>query len=321
MGTLYIPERVIYFLDRPSSAGLNRHIGGPGTPHFKVRSGMVADPKNASTVANCRKGFSGIEVGLPNDPIPFIRSNELRWRTAGNSFNALIHDHISVDMDNRVVLELLNNGRVENGRIIGPFVWCRINQGLDLVRVGSNYHQIGMQNDGRKTADRIPSKDLLPGHVYKTDDGSELVYLGQVEIDEYSQALNATKLTRKVASGRLWLPEDPSGSYLRHLHIAEKRPIEGPLRKAEMEVPEYLDVLRGKSLDRVEGECQRRLRIINQSKTGASSILSEELYYSRHATWLTVRRKGGPRVEHPRLAQLDALVIEDPSKAGTKGSR
>lgn len=321
MATLYIPERVIYFLGGLSKEGLRSPIGGPDTPHFKVRSGMVADPKNASTVANCRKGFSGIEVELPNDPIPFVRSNELCYRTSGNSFNALVHDHISVDMDNRVVLELFSNGRMEDGKILGPFVWCRINQGLDLVRVGSNYHQIGMQNDGRKTADRIPTRDLLPVHVYKTDNVNELVYLGQVEIDEYSQALNATKLTRKTTSGRLWLPENPDGIYLRHLHIAEKRPIEGPLRKAGMEVSEYLDVLRDKSLILVENECQRRLHIISNRYTGSSSIVSEEPYYSSSATWLTVRQKGEPRVEHPRLAQLDALVIEDPTKAGTKGSR
>jgi len=319
MGTPYIPERVIYFLGRPSSAGLNSHIGGPGTQHFKVRSGMVADPKNASTVANCRKGFSGIEVGLPNDPIPFIRSNDLCWRTSGNSFNALIHDHISVDMDNRVVLELLNNGRVENGRIIGPFVWCRINQGLDLVRVGSHYHQVGMREDERRTASRIPSKDLLPGHVYKIEDGSELVYAGVVELDQYRHTSGSRALTRETISGRLWLPQDLDGIYVRRLHLPEKRPIEGPLRKAELVDP--LDTIRKFTLILVELECQRRLRSIQQSKTGSSSFVSEPLYFSSSAIWLTVRMKGEPRVEHPRLAQLDALVIPDPTKQGTKGSR
>lgn len=319
MAVRYIPERVIYFLQRPEAAGMSIHIGGPDVQHYKVRRGNAVDPRNAVTMAGARKGFAGIEVELPNDPIPTIRVSGLSYQSSGKAYSVLIHDFIEVDMDNLSLLELLSNGRLENGLLHGPFVWCRIYQGLDLVRVGSHYHQRGMKEDAMKSTARIPSKDLLPGHVYKIEDGSEMAYAGVVELDQYRHTSGSRALTRETISGRLWLPQSLDGIYVRRLHLSKKRPIEGPLRKAEYTDP--LDTIRGKALILVESECQRRLRSIQQSKTGSSSIVSEPLYFSSDATWLTARMKGEPRVEHPRLAQLDALVIPDPTKQGTKGSR
>lgn len=323
MGTRCIPEKVVYFMGRPTVVGMCQRICGPDTRKYKAQYANVADPRNASTMAGARKSFNGIEVELPNDPIPYIRVVEESYASHGKNYVALVHDWICVTLDNTALLETLNNGRLENGLLEGPFVWCRITQGLDLVRVGSHFHQRGLLEDGMKMSARIPSKDLLPGHVYKIDDGSELVYVGMVELDKYHHTKASTALTRETSSGRLWLPQSLDGIYIRHLHLSEKRPIEGPLRKAEWE-RDPLEVLRGKALTLVESECscyQRRLRNIRGSKTRSSSVVSEPLYFSGSATWLTVRRKGEPRVEHPRLAQLDAATIQDTSKAGTKGSR
>lgn len=66
---------------------------------------------------------------------------------------------------------------IDDKIIYGPFVWARINIGLELVKVGSDRYKKALEVYQYETSKGIPVKDWIVGGIYKNN-SQKLRYLG-----------------------------------------------------------------------------------------------------------------------------------------------
>lgn len=86
---------------------------------------------------------------------------------------------------------------IDDKTIYGPFVWARINIGLELVKVGSDRYKKALEVYQYETSKGIPVKDWIVGGIYKSN-SQKLRYLGVCSY--WDTTYSCDKKTRKYVA-------------------------------------------------------------------------------------------------------------------------
>jgi hypothetical protein len=130
----------------------------------------------------------------PNDPIK-IRIITLEFRgDGGRAYKVVDEKNYCWDLREDVLLDaMIEVGISPGGWVNGEFVWATIGSQMKLIRVGSSLYDSLLEVKSRSLLKKIPAKDLIPGHLYKTANGKEGVFLGFVNI--YGKGKHQTWMT------------------------------------------------------------------------------------------------------------------------------
>jgi len=161
-----------------------------------VRPTFVVDSINEKTLATAETWAGGYQKDqtayditvLPNNPIESVELIDLDRRgRGGRAWKVLIDGAYYVDMREDVLLESLVNGPgVQDGMILGPFIWASAGQGLKLTRMESGDHKRA-ENLQKLSKATIKKKDLVVGGVYANASDSRYTFLGYADVDHLTE--------------------------------------------------------------------------------------------------------------------------------------
>lgn len=187
-----IPEKLKYV--RQKATEIRQMADTTADGRFKermVRPTFVVDAVNEKTLATAERwaaSYTGKEnydiVEVPNSPIEAVEIIDLDHRgRGGRAWKVLIQNAYYVDMREDVLLECLINGKgVEDGMLVGPFIWASCGNGLKLTRYNSKDHKVAAVMQQRKDL-RVKKSQLEVGGIYETAAGSKSTFLGYVDFD------------------------------------------------------------------------------------------------------------------------------------------
>lgn len=161
-----------------------------------VRPTFVVDSLNEKTLNSAETWAGGYQKDqtayditvLPNNPIGSVELIDLDHRgRGGRAWKVLIDGAYYVDMREDVLLESLVNGPgVQDGMILGPFIWASAGQGLKLTRMESGDHKRA-ENLQKRSKTTIKKKDLVVGGVYANASDSRYTFLGYADVDHLTE--------------------------------------------------------------------------------------------------------------------------------------
>ncbi len=114
-------------------------------------------------------------VTLDNYPI-----NEIKIISIGSTrikINYMVNGKEVTAYTRTNINDFITGCVIDDKIIYGPFVWARINIGLELVKVGSDRYKKALEIYQYETSKGIPVKDWIIGGIYKSN-SQKLRYLG-----------------------------------------------------------------------------------------------------------------------------------------------
>jgi hypothetical protein len=105
---------------------------------------------------------------------------------------------------------------IDDKIIYGPFVWARINIGLELVKVGSDRYKKAQEVYISECSKGIPIKDWVIGGIYKNSK-SKLRYLGVCTywyVSKWQETSRGTKVSIKERKQHMWENVNSHSNYL-----------------------------------------------------------------------------------------------------------
>lgn len=207
MKTGNIPEKIVY-IDHFRKTMFDRNFddGQEIAPKFLARKSFVSDASNKKTIETGIKwakatGYGGgyeedkngkikhinyppeskrevIQEEVENIPFSNVNIFALEHRDqGGRAYKVLVGERV-FDLREDVLLDLLLNAKVENGKIEGEFIWAKVGSQMKMIRVGSALHKkmIESTNFGKTLADS--KVDLVVGGLYESKT-KKMVYIGK----------------------------------------------------------------------------------------------------------------------------------------------
>jgi hypothetical protein len=68
------------------------------------------------------------------------------------------------------------------GKIIGDFIWIKIDSELKLIRIGSDVHSAAISAISRRNNKKISNKELVPGSIYESSSGRKYLFVDFVDV-------------------------------------------------------------------------------------------------------------------------------------------
>jgi hypothetical protein len=147
------------------------------------------DPKtNCKTAINWAKGSyhngcannviikNELKSTILNEPIYNARIVDISYRGANAKvFKVIVHDKFLVDIGSEFLLDVIKNGKIEDGVIKSPMIFG-VSGKFTLMMVGGKYY-----NDLEfESLPSISEKNLKPGYIYETSNHF-VYYFGDLE--------------------------------------------------------------------------------------------------------------------------------------------
>jgi len=202
-----IPEVVHYYCKGPQE---NVHIGKIiAVRAFPVPS--TCEPMK-ETALQWTKGYKHDDTtyyidGYPNDPIGGVRIVGLERRNeGGRAYKAIIYlssmyidgKWYYVDLREDILMECIREmGIKAGGELGGNYLWCQYGSQMRLIRDGGEQHKEAVESATRAARKKISTKDLIPGHVYRSASGKTGMYIGKINTIEFEQTgLDRSRISR-----------------------------------------------------------------------------------------------------------------------------
>lgn len=134
-------------------------------------------------------------VTLDNSPI-----NEIKIISIGSTrikINYMVNGKEVTAYTRTNINDFITGCVIDDKIIYGPFVWARINIGLELVKVGSDRYKKALEVYQYETSKGIPVKDWIVGGIYKSN-SQKLRYLGVCSY--WDTTYSCDKKTRKYVA-------------------------------------------------------------------------------------------------------------------------
>ena len=193
MSTTPIPEEITYFQLPPeetvvSTEGYNYVY--EKAEKVTVRRSYVGDTRNSGT-KQTGQNFIGATEGStvatkPNEPIQYVQLiNSSGGYRRNHAWHVLIDETYFVEMTDGTLMEAVQHGRAQDGKLYGPFIWARVSSGLRLIRVGSKIYKDLIAQTERIKSKAIRRTELVVGNIYQAENGSFGIFLGDVDYEEF----------------------------------------------------------------------------------------------------------------------------------------
>jgi len=119
------------------------------------------------------------EVTMSNSPIKLRVVGLERRSEGGRAYKVITEDGLYFDLREDVLLETILNCGIEKGGVLcGTYVWAIMHTQMKLIRYESTLYNEMLVAAERGKLKKIPNKDLIPGHIYRTKSGDKKLFLG-----------------------------------------------------------------------------------------------------------------------------------------------
>ncbi len=160
---------------------------------------FAADAESVDNVAQGRKWMRDFNAGhrlgpttvaeetIDNEPRHYTIVGLDKRQEGGRSFKVVDGDNRLFDMREDVLLEtIMSVGCDAGGRLLGKFIFARVETQMRLIRVDSRLHQEMVKSEARRQSKNVAADELVAGGVYANRRGL-VIYLGRVStIDDTS---------------------------------------------------------------------------------------------------------------------------------------
>jgi hypothetical protein len=113
-------------------------------------------------------------------------------RSQGGVVWKVVSDGFWFDLRNDVLLDVMLNSKIENGKIKDKFIWAKLGSQMRLVRIGSELHQALI--DSTNLGEAKVLTEYVVGQLYESKT-QKYIYMGR----------HTSKVNNKKKSGHLWM--------------------------------------------------------------------------------------------------------------------
>ena len=180
-------------------------------------------------------------IEIPNDPIMNIEFtvNDSRYVTVQYKVGNTVVNAVSKTDPNHII----KNCSIDDGTAYGPFLWAKVTNGMELVKVGTDLFRKAQKKYEDEHRKRI--RKFIVGGIYKWR-GSEYQYLGICKY--YKQSINSISMSsyNRDTTTTIELCESPIWLNLKHgiFHSFKCPRIYEQLSKEDVNVNDILNKYR-----------------------------------------------------------------------------
>jgi len=156
-----------------------------------------------------------------------------------HSMRCTVHGAYNVPFTKLSLLETIKKSCVRGGgKIIGDFIWIKIESELKLIRIGSDVHSAAMRAISRRNSKKIPTKELVPGNIYETSAGRKYLFVDFVDVKIFHW--KSSKIVDPYGEGNLIISEKSKKLFFIEMKVyVEDKKFFSSLEENDFEILKY----------------------------------------------------------------------------------